>query len=45
MGAVELFIFFSLFNGHKACELGHNGVVLADVDDVRLSVPLEYLYK
>ena len=34
----------SLLNGYKASELGHNGVLLTNVDDVRLAVTFDDLY-
>ena len=34
---------FSLLDGHKAGELGDNGVLFADVDDVILALPLDNL--
>ena len=34
----------SLLNGYKASELGHNGVFLTDVDDVRLAVTFDDLH-
>ena len=33
----------SLLNGYKASELGHNGVLLTDIDDVRLAVSFDDL--
>ena len=33
----------SLLNGHKAGELGHNGVFFADIDDERFSISLHNL--
>ena len=32
-----------LFNCNKACKLRHDGIILADVDDVRLAVSLHNL--
>ena len=38
-----IFHLFSLLNGHEACELGHNRVLLTNVDDVRLAISLQDL--